>query len=504
MNNLEEIIYYKNDEELNILTEHLQNKIKSSKDNEVLRLNIVSEDNLTFAPRSKGVFKSHSNYFHIYLNKENLSKRTYSTNEHKIDIDPKTLDDLYNFTTFSPYHFNFDWKGILLPTEESIHKVKFPENTDIFDEEIEQILKEKLNVKGVSIKRKFSIEQNIIVNSQGGKAIQTIPYFQIEYYSLLGGVTTQRDISAICFSDDNLKKIPKLIKYLPDPTPSKDIKNSKNLSEAFENIYKTSRLVYKSREDAGLPDKGTYNVLLLNGVAIHEIFGHHFEEIIHKLNSIQTNVFTKGKNIENENIRVYDDPSTEAEGLKLPGYTNFDAYGRKRPKCIHIENGEVKEFLSGEYIDSENMKRYYNTDEKKAGNSTQKLNNFPMPRMSITCLDGKIKKLDEDPEIIAIGIGGETFKEQLFFGIDAEAYIIKEGEAKRIPGIIISGGIYQALKSIKLIDNQSIYTGICGKPDPINEKNESRVPTSQLTNDQLWKEVQVRISEYPDWAVYKN
>jgi predicted Zn-dependent protease len=291
-----------------------------------------------------------------------------------------------------------------------------------------------------------------------------------------------------------------LIGLLPDPTPDTLIRNSKSFYEAFQRLTDISELVYGSMEDAGMKGR-VYDIFIMGGIPVHELVGHQFEEPV-QIRPGDTATFKRGQYIENKNFIVKDDPSQEVEGLNVYGFVNFDAYGRRRNPVIHIENGEVKDFLGGEYTDEENLAIYTGVEKSRfVGASTQFENSdLPTPRMSCTVLDGKTEKISTEGKIVMIPYEGKTSPEQKTYLMKGEeSYIIMDGKVKRIVPLQVTGTINNALKNMQLMEDFSYTPDTCGVGGLLTGKM-SVVPTSQYTRNQLWGEQEV----YPSLSIQEN
>ena len=204
------------------------------------------------------------------------------------------------------------------------------------------------------------------------------------------------DLNILSRKGNEIKKLIGLIKYLADPTPDKRIKKAKSFSEAFHELYEISGLRYGSLEEAGILLSELYDIIMLTGVPIHEIFGHHFEEPIRFLDFGESGTFKYGQNIQNKSIVLMDNPKQEIKGFRVMGFTHVDAYGRKREPRIHIKDGKVVGFLGSEYADPEKLKQYMNLEKSPfVGNASQYNDGmFPQPRMSCTVIDGPTENID--------------------------------------------------------------------------------------------------------------
>lgn len=471
-------------EQLENLADLMSQEISNFEEDVVSRYKFIFYDLTQFIYRRKIKNQNISSCF----NKEMMDSRNYSNVNNYFLLDE--IKDVACSRDLYKQKFNFMRKGIPLPTTSEIFMEDVPSNFDLYDDELKEFAEYHRHAR---ISRTFSIEQSIIVNSKGGIAIQSIPFFEISYYEGYEPLPISRSIKAVCSTDEDIKRFPSLIKFIADPTPEKKIKNSKSFSEAFYELYKISALRYENFKEAGIPQKRLYDVVMLTGVPVHEIFGHHFEEPIQLLNSNEINTFSYGDEIGNKELILSDDPHQTIEGFRVLGFTNFDAYGRKRDKRVHIKDDKVVGFLGSEYVDLENLEGFINLkDSPFVGNASQHIDgSVPQSRMSCTCLDGKIDNFDIEGKILVIAHEGETFKTTKSYSVRSkESYIVQDGIPKRILPLNISGGINQALTNLLLIDDESYQIGVC-------TKSNSDVPVSQFTKSQVWQGQQVYPSPLP-------
>ena len=438
---------------------------------------------------------------HLYslsnVNKEFMQSGIY--NQTAVDnLLPHNIEEIGVARDRSESRFNFEPKNIPLPTEESFFFEKLPDGIESFDEELRDYSKQHKNTR---VGRALTVEQKTVVNSMGGKAIQTIPSFSISFSYGYNPIPVRRNITLVCNSELDIKNMVKAIKYIPDPNPDKRIKKSKTFSEAFQELTNVSHLKYGSLEDAGISENDLYDVVMATGVSTHEIFGHHFEEPIRMLNVGEESPFKFRKSVRNKDIVFRDDPTQTVEGLKVRGFTHIDAYGRKREPRTHIENGKIKEFLGSEYVDSKKLKGYLGLEKSTfVGSASQSvLGDFPQPRMSCTFIDGPTESIDWEGKIVVVPDSGETDDRHVSYVVKSnENYVIRDGEPKRVGPLKISGGIKQAFANLQLINDSSYQCGTCGKLNPVYDPIYNRdvileagAPVSQFTKSQLWKEQQV-------------
>lgn len=425
----------------------------------------------------------------INVDKEDMDNRIFSVSEDFIDINKDNYKLISVARDIQDTRFSLTPKNIPLPADDIICGVEIPSNLDMYDKEFLRFSKDHPDV---TIRRDLKIFQNIVVNSKGGKAIQTIPYLEISFHTKYLPVDLNRNVYGVCRSNNDVKKMKNLIRLLPDPTPDKVIRNSKSFYEAFQGLTGISGLVYGSMEDTGIKISGLYDIFIMGGVPIHEIVGHQFEEPP-LIMPDDVSTFRIGQYIENENFIVEDDPLQKVEGLNVYGFVNFDAYGRRRNPVIHIKNGEVRDFLGGEYTNEENLDTYMGIEKSNfVGASTQFENSdLPMPRMSCTVLDGKTEKINMEGKIVMIPYeGGVEPRKKVYFLKSAESYIIKDGKAKRMVPLQVTGTINNALKHMQLTEDFSYTSGLCSIGGLLTGKP-SIIPKSEYTRNQLWREQQV-------------
>ena len=164
------------------------------------------------------------------------------------DLLPHNVDEVLVARDLQDHRFHFHQKAILLPTEEELYAEPIPTGITAYDPELREFTKDHKNTR---LTRTLTVEQRVMVNSKGGKVIQTIPFFGISYSHGYNPIPTNRDITVVCTSEDEIKRMTDLIKYLADPTPDKRIKKAKSFSEAFHELYKISGLKYAWMEPFG-------------------------------------------------------------------------------------------------------------------------------------------------------------------------------------------------------------------------------------------------------------
>jgi len=423
------------------------------------------------------------------INKEQMRKGIYQVTG--ADIRPDTEVEAIVARDLRTHHFNFESKEIPLPLETFTAFEDYPENVDHFDQELREFSKDHRLTR---VSRELEIVQQVVVNSEGGISIQSIPFFTIDYRHGYEPLPISRTISVVCNSDEQLKNLPTLIAYLADPTPNQEIKNAKTFTQAFAKLHEISTLKYGSLQETGFPLKTLYDVVVLTGVPAHEVFGHHFEEPIKRLEFGESGAFMFNQEIGNSSIELSDNPKVTIQDFRVSGFKHFDAYGRLQEKRIHVKNGKVIGFLGSEYSDTLNLKNYLGLEKSSfIGNAIQGNNShFPQPRMSCTILDGEYEKQDLEGKLVIVSHNGHTNPNDKTYVVEAqECYVIKDGVPKRVLPVKMTGGINQAMANLTLLEGISYNVGICGKPEPLYWHNSAQIPVSQLTRTQLWRQQQV-------------
>jgi hypothetical protein len=473
------------EESLRTLAGIMRDTINDSAQNIVSRYSRKSVDTVSYKNGRRYMGQSATGT----LNRELMNQQIYNSTGIS-DLSPSNLREVGVQLDLCQARFNFEQKGFALPTNEQTFFEAIPSNITMYDAELKQFT---IDHPEAAVARNFSVTQQVIVNSQGGLSIQSIPTFSISYQHGYEPMQTNRDVTVVVNSEQDIRRLPSMIKYLSDPTPDKRIQGSASFSEAFDHLYKISRLQFGSLPEAGIPLSQLYDVVMITGVPIHEIFGHHFEEPIRYLHFGESGTFKLGQSHNDRNLIMEDDPRRTADGFRLLGFTNIDAYGRPREKRTHIKDGEIVGFLGGEYTDHEKIGQFMHVDPKQfRGGSLQFVGGcFPQNRMTCTVLDGKPEDVDLEGKIVVVSHNGETnLNTKTYKVIGDECYVIRNGEPQRIIPLNVTGGINQALANLVLLNDWTYITGACSKPDPI-VGSRATMPVSQLTRSQIWQGQQV-------------
>lgn len=427
----------------------------------------------------------------VQINSEDYKKKTFRTTE-SADITPQNISDLVGVClNLEEIRSPFDKLELPFPTDTSVYWEPYATNTEHFDEEFRKFSKDNPNT---ILGRSYLVVQEIILHSNGMTKIQSIPHFSVRFDKGYVPMNIGRFLSAVCNTDKDIEQFGRLAKYIPDPTPDRKISRCSSFSEAFKVLYDISDLKYGSLKETGTDSK-SQDIVVISGVPIHEIFGHHFEIPVYPLSFARCNAFGLGDNIKNHSLILKDDPHCQVENYRCDGFTHFDSYGRSRPTVTHIADGEVKGFLASDYADDSKVKSFANIESAVAYSccGTQGMNNhFPQARMSCTVLDGDVEDIDLEGKIVVFPENGDTdLKRKSYFLGAQEAYFIRDGKAQRIPPVQITGGIILAMQNLRLLPDWSYQSGTCIKANPLNSSERSSARVSQFTRNQVWGEQQV-------------
>ena len=474
-------------EELERLASLMADEIQGERENVVSRYIQTTSHTVQFiGGKAREMMGTGSN-----LNKEKMMSGIFTSN----NIDLATEQNFREVAVardLQPQRFRLALKGFSLPTQQEVFDSEIPTEFSMHDTEFKAFTQCHPNTR---IRRDLAVDQRIVVNSKGGIMIQTVPFFNVSFSYGYAPIPMGRDLSVVCRTNDDLKKLNSLTEFIADPTPDKRVKRAGSLVEAFHRLYKIAGLKYGGLEKAGIPLSELYDVVMLTGVPVHEIFGHHFEEPVRFLEFGESGTFKQGQSIRNRDIVLEDNPHQKVAGFEVLGFTYFDAYGRLRRKVTHIKDGEIHGFLGSEYADdSEKLKQYMNSSQSSfGGNATQDADGgFPQARMSCTVLDGKVCEQDLEGKIVMVSHEGHTMPaDKTYLAKSYECYVVRDGEPRRVIPLQVTGGINQALANIELLKDFSYQTGMCSKSDPLNSGERVKVPVSQFTRSQIWRDQQV-------------
>jgi TldD protein len=208
---------------------------------------------------------------------------------------------------------------------------------------------------------------------------------------------------------------------------------------------------------------GQYPVILdpyLSGVFIHEAFGHLSEADGIYENPKMQELLTLGKPVAIEQLNVIDDATLPG----LPGTMTYDDEGVPAQRKYLIKDGVLTERMH-------NRETAGKMGESPTGNARALGATFmPIVRMTNTAIESGDRSFDEMLAGIEEGVyavrmlGGQTNGEMFTFAA-AGGYMIRDGKlAEPVSDVTLSGNVFQTLKDIEAIGNDSVYAyGGCGK-----------------------------------------
>lgn len=208
---------------------------------------------------------------------------------------------------------------------------------------------------------------------------------------------------------------------------------------------------------------GQYTVVLdpyLAGVFIHEAFGHLSEADFVYENPQMQELLTLGKPLAIEQLNVVDDATIPG----LPGSIKYDDEGVPAQRKYLIKNGILNQRLHNR--ETAGKLHEDPTGNARAINATHP----PIVRMTNTAIEAGDRSFQEMIKDIEEGVyavrmlGGQTNGEMFTFSA-AEGYMIRNGQiAEPVSDVTLSGNVFQTLKDIEAIGNDSVYlNGGCGK-----------------------------------------
>ncbi|MBD1894225.1 TldD/PmbA family protein [Coleofasciculus sp. FACHB-129] len=208
---------------------------------------------------------------------------------------------------------------------------------------------------------------------------------------------------------------------------------------------------------------GQYTVVLdpyLAGVFIHEAFGHLSEADFVYENPRMQELLTLGKPLAIKQLNVVDDATMP----DLPGSLKYDDEGVPAQRKYLIKDGILTQRLH-------NRETAGKLHEAPTGNARALNATYPpLVRMTNTGIEPGEHSFDDMMGDIEEGVyavrmlGGQTNGEMFTFAA-AEGYMIRNGKiAERVTDVSLTGNVFQTLKDIEAIGNDSIYiNGGCGK-----------------------------------------
>jgi TldD protein len=208
---------------------------------------------------------------------------------------------------------------------------------------------------------------------------------------------------------------------------------------------------------------GQYTVILdpyLAGVFIHEAFGHLSEADNVYENPKMQELLVLGKPLAIPQLNVIDDATMP----HLPGSLKYDDEGVPAQRKYLIKDGVLTQRLHSRETAGK-------MQEQPTGNARALSAAYPpIVRMTNTGIENGDQSFAEMLSGIETGVyavrmlGGQTNGE-LFTFAAAEGYVIRDGElAEPVSDVTLSGNVFQTLKDIEAIGNDSVYrNGGCGK-----------------------------------------
>lgn len=242
--------------------------------------------------------------------------------------------------------------------------------------------------------------------------------------------------------------------------------HSRSDYSVLENIEETVKLAAERavrQLDAKPAKGGQYTVILdpyLAGVFIHEAFGHLSEADNIYENPRMQELLVLGKPVAIPQLNVIDDALMPG----LPGTLKYDDEGVPTQRKYLIKDGVLTQRLH-------NRETAGKMNEAPTGNARAiSAAQPPIVRMTNTGIENGDFTFEEMIADIEEGVyavrmlGGQTNGEMFTFAA-AEGYMIRDGQiAEPISDVTLTGNVFQTLKDIEAIGNDSVYkSGGCGK-----------------------------------------
>ncbi|MEN9208353.1 MAG: TldD/PmbA family protein [Gloeomargarita sp. GMQP_bins_120] len=208
---------------------------------------------------------------------------------------------------------------------------------------------------------------------------------------------------------------------------------------------------------------GQYTVILdpyLAGVFIHEAFGHLSEADFVYENPRLQELLQLGRPVAIPELNVVDDATLPG----LPGSLKYDDEGVPGQRKYLIREGVLTQRLHSRETAGKMA-------EQPTGNARALSATYPpIVRMTNTGIEPGRYTLAEMMQDIDLGVycvrmlGGQTNGE-LFTFTAAEGFMIRKGQlAEPVSDVTLSGNVFQTLKDIEAIGNDTVYrNGGCGK-----------------------------------------
>jgi TldD protein len=209
---------------------------------------------------------------------------------------------------------------------------------------------------------------------------------------------------------------------------------------------------------------GVYNVIMdpiLNGVMIHEAFGHAVEADNWPAHAtvLEDKI---GTQVGPENLSITDDPTLDG----MRGSYEYDWEGTKAKKRLLVKNGILMELLHS--LETSNRLDM----EANGAARSQSFMNEPIPRMSNTFMetgDWEVEELIQDTKtgilLCSFNYGyTQTAKGQFMFQA-SHGYLIEDGEkGQMVRDVSLAGNILEVLSKVDAIGKDFMLdAGTCGK-----------------------------------------
>ena len=196
-------------------------------------------------------------------NAEDLTDRIYSSISGE-ELFPFNMAEFEEWRKREEIPFVFTHKGLPLPSDTVIHYRPLPDNYEQWDEDLRRFTIEYQNVR---ITRDFGVKQQIIANSNGGVVILSRPFYALYYRQGYGPNLITRSLGAYVSTNEEVNRLPELIKYLSDPTMDGRIRNAKTFTGAFANLHDISHeIIHADLKSCKMADHLTHDAIMLCGV----------------------------------------------------------------------------------------------------------------------------------------------------------------------------------------------------------------------------------------------
>lgn len=328
-------------------------------------------------------------------------------------------------------------------------------------------LKKFINIDDMEIETYClqSYEENILVNASGYMILENRHKYSLRHNIKIADYPFQLSLSGIylCGKIWSVLYQKLLVKYHYKIQLLKNIRNKK----LVDNLDLSNKEYFVLDFD-------------IMGTILHEAIGHSLE-ISYKKNSPKRSLLINEK-IGNNQINIYD-------SSKMSNWTNikFDTYGNKRPDICLVQNGEVKNYLTGMMNKLTNDSALY-CDRKEAPG------NIPQNRMStiILNLDNAMYENKEYQSLNDLETDLPDSNNLLYIlGSRMGEFDLQNGEITIFPELIVSkkrdNYIFYKPSKFKLCGKKVINKIVTGYGVSYERhifcvKNDQSVPASSIVN----------------------